>query len=83
MRGVQTKLVQKSKERPPWSPDFDSILSSKKASSIIQNYFQKQTKTLSFSPTFQEYPHRTLSGLPCSRDLQRILSGKHLLYIYI
>ena len=76
VEGVTAKLINKQKTAN-WKTKFDQLSSIPDAE--VAKYFQSDPNA---SPlkllnrySFYDYPHRTLSGLPTDRDVQRVVDG--------
>ncbi|KAI9332651.1 ClpP/crotonase-like domain-containing protein [Obelidium mucronatum] len=86
--GVTSVLINKAQTPPSWSPSWDEALTSPALSPLAleSQYFEKRLTfppplakiqprlSLANSLTYFDYPHRTLSGLPTDRDVQRVLN---------
>jgi len=76
IEGVTAKLVEKRK--CTWSPSIEDM--SKITPNVIQKLFMDKKKgfqdlALYNRLSYYDYPHRTLSGLPTDRDVQRVVAG--------
>lgn len=76
--GVTCKLMTKPATKPKWKPSFADINLLKKSvvSKLFFAYDEKHPSLELLSKlTYYDYPHRTLSSLPTSTDIQRIIAG--------
>ena len=76
LEGTAAKLIEK--REPKWNPSIENHHSLTKE--IVEGiYFTKKDSrkelNLYNKLTYYDYPHRTLSGLPTDRDLNRIVRG--------
>ena len=77
VEGVYAKLIDK--REPKWSPTLKESVSL--SNEMIDAMFFNKKKDdvpleLDNNLTFNDYPHRTLSGLPTDRDIKRVLAGE-------
>ena len=89
INGVTSKLITKSKEMPAWDPSWKNRWTEPEAKKTINAFFKpyvegsvshaRKLLGLDLEPTFYEYPHRTLSGLPSNRDIARLMNGSFFL----
>ena len=72
---------------PEWNPSWEAMIreDNKKwlnkyfprlSFSLNMASFAVTEKRLHLKPTFMEYPHRYLSGLPSNRDVMQVVEGK-------
>ncbi|KAI9095608.1 ClpP/crotonase-like domain-containing protein [Phlyctochytrium arcticum] len=87
IEGVTAKLMEK--REPKWNPTWENM--GQVTPEVIKTYFEpvkqgsgKQSasslpsRTLNFlnGLTYHDYPHRPLSGLPTTEDIQRVVNGQ-------
>jgi 3-hydroxyisobutyryl-CoA hydrolase len=76
IEGVDAKLISKPARNPKWNPGREnmSILTDNVVDKLFFGWEQSKTPLQLYNRlSYHEYPHRTLSGLPGVRDIQRII----------